>query len=210
MKKQIGLFSSKAEQVSEKGFTLIELLTSVIVSIVIGSVIVGIIFSTLRGANKTDVIENIDQNGNHVLDQMSKDIRYALPFDGKNTGLSNSANPATYDKNCIFSLNPTPTPVTPYNFITVESANNIITQYECSGSTPSDSVLSKNGNPLLDLVSVSLQNCSLQCIQNKPTDTPIVRISFALAPLGIATNLPENLNSPITFRTSIVMENYQR
>jgi len=192
-----------------KGFTLVELLASIIVLIAVGSVISGIIASILRGSNKTNTIENIRQSGNYVLSQMSKDIEYALPFDGKNTGLSNIASPTLYDTNCAASLNPTPTPITQYSYITIESANNVITKYNCSGSTSSDSVLKKDGVSLIDLTSISLQSCSLQCVQSKPTDIPIIKISFKIGPIN-QNKLVENSTPPILFETSVTVKNYQR
>jgi len=191
-----------------KGFTLVELLASVVVLVAVGSVIAGIISSSLRGANKTNTIENIRQNGNYALNQMSKDIKYAQPFDGKNTGLSNNDG-VTYDTSCIFSLNPTPTPSTPYSVITVKSANNIVTKYNCSGSTTLDSILTANEAPLIDTNSVSLISCSLSCIQNKPTDIPIIKVSFSIGP-KTANGLVENSNPPIVFETSVVMRNYKK
>ena len=71
MKKIINLKQNK------KGFTLIELLASIAVIVVIGSVIAGIIKSSLRGSNKTNTIEAIRQNGNYALSQISKNIEYA-------------------------------------------------------------------------------------------------------------------------------------
>jgi len=199
---------------SNEGFTLVELLASVIVLVAVGSIIAGIVVSSLRGTNKTNTIESIRQNGDYALNQISKDIEYALPFDGQNTGLSND-NGVTYDIICKGSLNPTPTPITPYNLITVQSAvqstNNAITKYNCSGSTSSTAVLSTNGASLVDANSVTLQNCSFNCIQNKPTDIPIIKISFSLG--SKTSNSPvlvENSSPPIVFETSITMRNYKR
>lgn len=187
-----------------KGFTLVELLASIIVLIAVGSVISGIIASILRGSNKTNTIENIRQSGNYVLSQMSKDIEYALPFDGKNTGLSNVASPTLYDTNCAASLSPTPTPITQYNYIAIESANNTITKYNCSGS-----VLKKNGTDLIDSTSVSLTDCLMQCIQSRSTDIPVIKISFKIGPIN-QNKLVENSTPPILFETSVTMKNYQR
>lgn len=194
-----------------EGFTLVELLASVIVLIAVGSVIAGIISSSLRGANKTNAIENIRQNGNYALSQISKDIEYAQPFDGENTGLSNDGT--TYVTSCPFSSSSTPAPVvTTYNYITVQSANNIVTKYSCSGSTPQDSVLTANGMPLIDMTeatSISLENCSLMCVQNEPMDIPIIKISFSIGPKN-SNNLVENSNPPITFETSVTLRNYEK
>ena len=188
-----------------KGFTLIELLASIIVLIVVGSVITGIISSSLRGSNKANTIENIRQNGNYTLNQMSKDIEYALPFDGKNTGFSNSSTPTAYDTSCLFALGPTPTPITPYTFITVESASNKITQYNCASSPP---VLTAGGIPLTDST-VSLLSCSFNCIQDKATDAPRIKIRFSIGPKN-SNGLMENITTPIVFETSVTLRNYKK
>lgn len=181
-----------------KGFTLVELLASVIVLVAVGSIITGIISSSLRGANKTNTIENIRQNGNYALIQMSKNIEYAQPFDGKNTGLSNDG--IVYDTTCSLSLSPTPTPVTSYKYITVQSANNLVTKYNCDGS-----VLTANGVSLVDTNSIALTRCSVKCIQAKATDVPIINISFNLGSSGLVEK-----SGSIIFETSVTMRNYKK
>lgn len=197
----------KLEHHGSAGFTLVELLTSIIVLIAIGSIMAGILSQSLRSANKTDTIGNIQQNGDYVLNQMSKDISYALPFDGKNTGLS--TDDTEYVTGCPFSPSPTPVPVsTQYSFISVESTSNRITKYNCSG-TSATAVLSANGTPLIDANSISLQNCSLSCIQSKVTDIPIIKVNFSLGPKE-PSSLVENSSPAIIFETSVTMKNYQR
>lgn len=189
----------KLEHHGSAGFTLVELLTSIIVLIAIGSIMAGILSQSLRSANKTDTIGNIQQNGDYVLNQMSKDISYALPFDGKNTGLS--TDDTEYVTGCPVS--------TQYSFISVESTSNRITKYNCSGTTSATAVLSANGTPLIDANSISLQNCSLSCIQSKVTDIPIIKVNFSLGPKE-PSSLVENSSPAIIFETSVTMKNYQR
>lgn len=199
-------------KISDEGFTLVELLTSVIVLVAIGSVIAGIITASLRGTNKTNTIENIRQNGNYALGQLSKDIEYALPFDGKNTGLSNDGT--AYAVSCPFSLSPTPVPVaTTYTFITLQSANNNITKYKCASTPPAlsaEGILPiKADASLVDLTSVSLLSCSFSCIQSKATDIPIIKINFSVGPKN-SNSLVENSSPPIMFETSVTIRNYKK
>jgi type II secretory pathway pseudopilin PulG len=191
---------------SSKGFTLVELLTSIIVLVAIGSVVSGVIVSSLRGSNKTNNIESIRQAGNYALSQMSKDIEYAQSFDGKNTGLSNDDG-VTYDTSCKLALNPTPTPVTPYSLITVQSSSNIITKYTKYRCTPSE--LSADENALIASESGTLIGCSLTCIQNNPMDAPIIKISFSIGSKN-SNGLVESSNPPIVFETSVTMRNYRK
>lgn len=181
----------------EVGFTLIELLASIIVLVAIGSVIAGIISSSLRGASKTNSIETIRQNGNYAISQISKDIEYAPPFDGVKTGMSISGD-STYSSGCPYS---TPTPpalpspvVTTYKSISVQSGSNIVV-YNCSPS----GLTATNGSPLLDS-SISVSSCTLTCTQTNSTDVPIIGISFTLA---------ANNNS-VPFQTSVLLRNYNK
>lgn len=185
----------------QSGFTLVELLSSIIVLVAVGSVIAGIITSSLRGTNKTTTIENIRQNGNYTLNQMSKNIEYAQVFNG----LSN--NGTDYVTSCPFSLEPTPIPVTTnYNFIKVTPLNNDPIVYNCT-SLPA--TITANSSPLIDANVVSLLSCSLSCVQTGSTDVPIIKIGFTLGPKN-ANNLLENSTPPILFETSVTIRNYKR
>ena len=187
-----------------KGFTLVELLASVIVLVAIGAVIIGIIASSLRGTNKTNNIENIRQNGNYVINQMSKNIEYAQVFGGF------SSIGEIYETSCSKSYTiPTPTPaIATYKFIKVTptSGNTII--YNCDGSTLTATSALSGVTPLIDLNSLAVSNCSLTCTQPNSTDVPTIGISFTLGPKNQST-LAENNNS-ITFKTSIIIRNYAR
>ena len=186
---------------SNRGFTLLELLSSIIVLVAVGSVIAGITTSSLRGTNKTTTIENIRQNGNYTLAQMSKNIEYAQVFNGF------SNDDTTYVTSCPFSLTPTPAPViTPYNFIKVTQLNSSLITYNCASSPPT---ITANGTSLVDTSAVSLLTCNLSCIQTGSTDIPIIKIGFTLGPKN-SNNLVENSTPPILFETSVTIRNYKR
>lgn len=186
---------------NSEGFTLVELLSSIIVLVAVGSVIAGIITSSLRGANKTTTMENIRQNGNYTLAQMSKNIEYAQVFNGF------SNDDTTYVTSCPFSLAPTPAPViTTYNFIKVTPLNSSLITYNCASSPPT---ITANGTSLVDTSAVSLLTCTLSCIQTGSTDVPIIKIGFSLGPKN-ANNLVENSTPPILFETSVTVRNYKR
>jgi len=189
-----------------KGFTLVEMLASVIVLVAIGAIVTGMISSSLRGVNKTGTIENIRQNGNYVLNQISKDIAYAQSLDGTNTGFNTYTDP----NNAIRHYTSCPPSPPAFTKIIVRSANNILTEYNCGGSTPSDSVLTtNNGTSLIDAVSVSLMNCSFSCTQAS-SGVPIIGISFTLGPSNLKSLPENNAQSSITFKTSVTMRNYMK
>jgi len=60
-----------------RGFTLIELLISITIIMLVGTMIIVVFFSVLRGTNKSQVLISIRQNGNFALSQMSREIRQA-------------------------------------------------------------------------------------------------------------------------------------
>lgn len=186
---------------TERGFTLVELLASIIVLVAVGSVIAGIITSSLRGTNKTTTIETIRQNGNYTLNQISKNIEYAQVFNG----LSN--DDINYVTSCPFSTAPTPAPtITPYNYIKVTPLNGNSITYHCGSSPPR---ITANEDHLMDINVVSLISCSFSCIQTGSTDVPIIRIGFTLGPKN-SNNLVENSTPDVVFETSVTVRNYKR
>ncbi len=192
-----------------RGFTLVELLASIIVFVAVGVVISGIVTSTLRGTNKTNVIENIRQNGNYTLAQISKNIEYAASFGGLST------NGVTYVTSCPFSTTPTPAPTTtPYNFIKIIPLNGDPIIYNCTGSTLTIATL--NGTttptptPLIDTNYFSFTGCTLSCTQTRSTDIPIIGIGFSLGSKIPNNGLVENSSPPIIFQTSVTIRNYQK
>lgn len=198
--------SDKRQAKSEKkeaGFTLVELLASIIVLVVVGIVVSGITTSTLRGTNKASTIENIRQNGNYALSQISKTIQYAQTFNGL------SIDGINYVTSCPFSDAPIPTPVrTPFNFIKVTPNNNISIVYECTSFPPDASSFTKDGVSVINTNSVKLRDCSIFCTQTRTTDVPIIGISLNLEPLN-STGLVENSTPPTLFETSVTLRNYK-
>lgn len=190
---------------SQKGFTLVELLASVIVLVAVGSIIAGIVTSSLRGAKKTNTIENIRQNGNYTLSQMSKAIEYAQVFSGLSDGaIDATTGEKTYVASC-FVISPTPAPLV--KFIKVAPLNGKPTIYNCDDSTLTIATL--NGTitptpiPLIDETSLSVTGCMISCTQNRATDTPLIGISFSVSPKSGSTE-------KIPFETSVTVRNYKQ
>ena len=185
---------------NKKGFTLIELLTSIAVIVVIGSVVAGIITSSLRGSNKANTIETIRQNGNYTLSQISKNIEYAQVFDGLRGA------DGIYVMSCHSAVK------TSYNYIKVTTFNNDTVEYECAMPIFNVTTVSKGNTTVSDIFdnnSVTLKACSITCTQTNETDVPIIGISFTLGPIN-QNGLVENSTPPITFQTSVTMRNYAK
>lgn len=58
-----------------KGFTLVEILVVIVLVAIAGTMLITIFANTLRGSNKSQILAVIKQNGQAVLDKISKDIR---------------------------------------------------------------------------------------------------------------------------------------
>ncbi|MBI4089396.1 MAG: type II secretion system protein [Candidatus Levybacteria bacterium] len=183
------------------GFTLVELLASVIVLIAVGSVVAGIVTSSLRGAKKTTVIEDIRQNGNYTLAQIAKNIEYAKDFNGF------SDDGTSYATNCPASFAPTPTPVVNFNFIKVTPFDGNPIVYNCTSVSPF--TITANGVSLINTNSVAMIECAFACRQNASTDVPIVKVSFKLKPKN-TSGLVEYSTPPILFETSVTIRNYRK
>ena len=202
MKKTI--FNSR----QQKGFSLIELLISIVVLVALGWITTGVMFSVLRGSNKTNVIENIRQNGNYALNQISKNIEYAQTFDGV------SVNGATYVPNCLNGG-----PSYKYQYLKVTTFNSGPLQYKClippPPGSPTFTVSDDGGTTETSIVdtsstsSIAFENCSITCIQTNDMDVPIIGISFTLKPVT-PSGLVEDSSPPIEFKTSVAIRNYKK
>ena len=186
----------------QKGFTLVELLAAIVVVVAVGTVISGIVTSSLRGTNKTNITESIRQNGNYAITRISKDIEYAQAFNGL------SRDNSTYTTSCPYSVDPTPSPITtPYAYLKLTSVDNKSVVYMCDNSTPATFKL--NNDSLIDTNSISVKSCAITCIQKNLTDVPIIRISLTLGPKN-PSNLLEGSTPDILFETSVTIRNYRK
>jgi prepilin-type N-terminal cleavage/methylation domain-containing protein len=170
----------------ERGYTLIEILAVIVVFGVVGTMVFGILTTTLQSSNKTEGVTTVQQNGNYVLSLMTRMIRYSKRI--------------TYPTSCY--PGPTPTPIDNTS-IAIENLDGNITTFSCDG-LPSGTIAS-NGASLLDTQSVAVTACTFSCNQTTPYDVPSVTIDFTLNKKN-SNNLVEN-NSPIQFQTTVTLRN---
>ncbi|MBI5044479.1 MAG: type II secretion system protein [Candidatus Levybacteria bacterium] len=168
-----------------KGFTLVELLAVIAITGVVGTLMFGILFTTLRGASKSDSMGTIQKNGDFVMSQISRTIRFASALDTPST--------------CYTA--PTPTPVV-NSSITVLDGSNRKTTYACDTTA---GTISSNSAVLLDPNEVVVTACSFSCQQLTPNDFPTFTIVITLNKKD-NNSLSEN-NSALTFQTSVTMRN---
>ena len=201
-----------------KGFTLIELLVVIAVLVFVGVFIGAILFSSLRGTNKTNTLTVVRQNGSFAVSQVTKTLRNAKSFEG--VSIDGSLNSYTTDCTQIIPPSPAPTPVpVKYYYLKITSFDSGVTIFSCSGN-PGDSenplTLSSNSASLLDTTAVSIpdsNSCYFTCSQSTISDFPAIGINFFLrefVPIGAL--LPEKTASAaaIPFQTSVLMRNIGR
>jgi len=169
------------------GYTLIEVLVSISVFTVICTIILSILSISFRGSKKSELLNNLKQNGNTALTQMVKTIRYAKSLDSP--------------LSC--------TPAVTTSFIKITSlTDGGQTTYSCpaGNSTTITSSSAALSVPLVDVTSVTVSACSFTCIQNNSHGFPSITINFTLNSKN-ANSLVETTGS-IPFNTSVSMRNY--
>lgn len=188
------------------GYTLIELLAVIIIIVVVGSIIVGILTYSLRGGNRSSNVEDLRQNGNYALSQMTKMIAYAKTFEGVSTGALDGNGNMIYDTNCIPTNPPAPTPTptpTQYSYIKILSFDGGETVFSCdSGLTPT---ISSNSASMLDTTLVTVSFCSFTCTQTNLTFPPTININFTLSKKNSGSFSESNFSIP--FNTSVTLRN---
>ncbi len=176
---------------NRKGYTLVELLAAMILLITVGSIMAGIIVVSLRGSNRSTNVNDIRQEGNYALSQMTKMITYAQSFDGISDGSTDiDTGDLVYTKDC--TVNPT---THQYKFLKISTFDQGKTTFVCSTGAEGDFIASYGASlktwPLIvgdNTPSVQYFNedkytvtaCYFTCIQENSSVTPTVGISFSV------------------------------
>lgn len=182
MKRKI---TTRKLSLNHPGFSLVELLAVVAVLGVLGTVMFSMLSSSLRSSRRADVLTDVQQNGNSVLTQMTRAIRYARSIEA----------PAS----CYSGPTPSPVEVTS---LTIRNSDNFTTTYSCD-NLPNGSISSNSGD--LTDTNIAVTACSFTCTQNTAYDLPTIGISFTLN-RRTASSLVEN-STPLTFQTTISPRN---
>jgi len=185
------------------GHALMEFLMATAVVAAIGMVVVAILSSTLRGTKKTDIISSIRINGNQAIVQMTRLTKFAKEFEG----VSKDGSPNSYSLSCVVEKvmvpTPTPTPIL-YKYLKfiAEDGGEII--FSCDEG---NKTIASNSASLIDtnVVEVLPNKCWFTCIQNRVSNTPIVRVYFELKQAGTATFAESQFFIP--FETSFLLKN---
>lgn len=181
-----------------KGFTLIELLAMMVVLGVIGGVVAGILFSSLRATNKTNTLTTIRQNGNYAVSQVSKMIKNAKSFEGVRINLTPVSPTPELESSCTNTS-------TTYHVLKIttfdESSPNVT--FTCDVGS-----LTINGTSLVDESAVRVVNCNFICFQSSASDFPTVEMDLILSQKD--ENALFEKRATIEFRTSATMRNLNK
>ena len=171
-----------------KGFTLIELLVVMFILVSVGAIATGIFAGVLRGSNKGNNVNDIRQNGNYVISQMTKMIAYAQSFEGV------SQDGFNFSTACS-------TPSPDYSFIKIKSFDDGETVFSCDNA---NSKIASGSADLIDTTKMKTTVCVFRCSRSSVSVSPTIDILFTLTSLN--NTLAEN-NSTISFETSIKPRN---
>lgn len=181
-------------RVNSKGYTLVELLAVTSLIVIVSGLIIGILYSTLRGGSKSKVTNDVSQNGNFALSIISNTALLAesiTEIDG---------NPVT---DCTTKIEGTS--------IEFEKPDGGRVAFSCDA--PSESIASVSGSLttyLIDnnTVKVDPASCNFSCFQenNSPYSQPIIGISFTVTQRSGSSNFENRARAD--FKTSVTMRNF--
>lgn len=170
----------------QNGYTLIELLSVISILVIISGIVSAILFSTLRGTDKTRITTEVSQNGSYAISVISNAII--------DSGSVTQINEIDVE-DCTASPSGTQ--------ITLRRLNGMATSFSCSNNN----ILQDNVE-LVNSSTVKVVNCSFYCNQKSddPYSIPSVGISFRVEQKtgGFAE---QQSSSP--FNTSVSMRTYQ-
>ena len=192
---------------NKTGFTLIELLVVMFILVTVGVIVTGIFAGTLRGGNKGSNINDIRQNGNYVISQMSKMIAYTKAFEGVcDPETADCTDPNSFITFC-------PPLSTDYKYLKIKSFDGGETIFSCNGDsdTPPNTIASRSAaalpaaaDSLIDISKMKTTVCGFRCVSSSESVSPTIDVVFTLSSLN--GTLVEN-NSTIDFETSIKPRN---
>ena len=178
-----------------KGYTLIELTIVMALLLIVGTIIVGIISSALRGNTKTKITTDIAQNGNYAISVMSDLITNSQ----KLNSLTGYPSPTVYPS-CPMS------PGVLGKSLSITGLDGGITIFACDDSRHT---ITSNSASLLDTTQVILSSdpntsCSITCTQTDIYSSPRIDIKFQLQN---ATGATSEKSASANFNTSVFLRN---
>jgi Tfp pilus assembly protein PilW len=169
---------------SAAGFTFIELLVSMSIMMLVGSMMLIVFFTTIKGKEKSQHLISLRQNGNFALSQMSRTIRQA--------------------EDAICS--PTDDSVT-----VTSPFDRQKTTFVCTDPATTAMIASRSAAgvdvPLIDTTAVKTSSCSFSCSVQQTTQIPLVSIQFTLIPVTSSSGQADTQS--LDFSAVIGIKNFQ-
>lgn len=192
---------------NSKGYTLVELLAVILILVSVGGIITAIVATSFRGSNRSINVNQVRQEGNFAITQMSRMIRYAKSFDGVST------NGNSYTTNCVVTIppppSPSPTPVE-YKYVKITSFDGGVTVFRCQdGLSDNPRTISSNSASLVSTSNVSLvaDSCYFICSQESVGLAPAIDINFTLTPYNQISPVFVENTLTVPFQTSVIFRN---
>lgn len=203
---------------NNKGFTLIELLIVMSVMVIVGGLVAAIMIASLRISNKSTTLNDVRQNGDFAISQMTKIIEYGQFLDHVVDSANNSFT------NCVpadaQNPPPVPPPAPPYSSVAIVNPDGGQTTFACAGnpaniasqSASATSIISAPVTTTTNLintgaVTIDPNSCYFTCSQSSVSDSPIIGIHFSLSSKNGNAFAK---NSHLDFQTSVLMRNSSR
>ncbi len=186
---------------NSNGYTLVEMLAVIVIFAIIGGIISAIFASSLRGSNKANVTNEVRQNGNYALLQMSRMISYAKSFDGISIDGSDESYQDCYTSP-VGAGTPTPELIE-YHYLKITSFDGGQIIFSCD--LDSEEIIASNGASLVNTDVVRAENCTFTCSQQSAASPPTIKINFTLSEKDENSFFEKKATIP--FETSITMRN---
>lgn len=162
------------------GFTLLETLVVISIISIIAIFGVGVLSTVLNGGKKTAIVSEIKQNGNYVMENMSRYIRNAIAI--------SSCSPNT------LSLAQPDNSVVTFSLLSADANNNNRIASNSASLTNGDR---KNG--------VNVTSLTFTC--DTATSPAVVTIDFVLSQ-GLSVGLGQENQASETFHTAVSLRTY--
>lgn len=184
---------------AQRGYTLIELLAVTAILVSVGSLIIGVLYTTLRGSSKTNLNNVIAQNGNYALSVIS------------NIAISSTRITAINGNPIADCTSPPPV----ISSIQFKRSDGGLTTLSCEALSPSITSVTSNSASLINTSQVKVDtsnpsNCYFKCSQpsGDPYANPIIEAGFLLRDLGNSAFVENVSSGSAFFKTSVQMRNY--
>lgn len=170
------------------------MLTVVGILVVIGSILSGVLYSTLRGSNKVTITTAVTQSGNYAVSTITNTI-------------INSSSVISVDGSPINDCLLTASPV---KSIELKNSDGSSTTLSCvQGASPNteNGSITSNGVDLINksqVVSIYAQ-CSFTCTQNDSYSSPIISFKFTISDISATTS---ETKASASFGSSVSLRNF--